>query len=93
MLAAGLPEKSRTKMRMSGNGSGDAPDILILLARAVDELATIRWFLSSEGAEGINRPQQLTPMLLGRNQGGGMPDRNPSADTPQELLEKLGSYG
>jgi hypothetical protein len=77
-------------MRMSGC---EIPVYLMLLARAVDELATIRWFMSTDGAAGRNRPRRLVPLLLGQDDGEGSNDMNPSVDSPQELMEILKSYG
>ncbi len=74
VLAAGLPDTSRTKTRTSGNS---VPDRDILLAYIADKTALTAWLLSSDGQSGDNRPVSMVGALLGEQQD----KRNSEADT------------
>ena len=65
LLAVGLRENSRIKMRLSGR---TVPVEHLLLAAALDRLSTLVWFLTEDGEKGINRPKSMTAILLGESQ-------------------------
>lgn len=60
-LAAGLRCDSRAKSLEYGL---NAPFSVWLMALCADQLASIRWMLSTDGAEGINHPELLAPTLM-----------------------------
>ena len=62
-LCLGLREDSRIKMSLSG---ASAPNNLLLLASAVDELRCIAWALTS--GDRNNPPESLVSSLLGIEQ-------------------------
>lgn len=61
-LSSGLRDTSRIKMRV--NGMRATTDTL-MLAAAVDKLATLVWFKTKDAQRGRNRPESLVGMLLG----------------------------
>lgn len=79
-LAYGLRADSRIRIKEKGM---DASMRDILLVRAVDELAFIRWLNTVDGQRGVNRPIPLAEKLIGQ--------KNESAtkygrDTPEEFM-------
>lgn len=67
MLAAGLRDDSRIKMKMCGRTvtMGD-----MLLAAAVDKLSMLVWQNSEDGRKGEKRPASILSVLLGEPQEG-----------------------
>lgn len=65
MLAVGLRENSRIKMRLSGRLT---PTETLLLAAALDRLSTLVWFQTEDGQAGTNRPKSLVAALMGETQ-------------------------
>ena len=65
MLAVGLRENSRIKMRLSGRPTSTET---LLLAAALDRLSTLVWFQTKDGQAGTNRPKSLVAVLLGDTQ-------------------------
>lgn len=65
MLAVGLRENSRIKMRLSGRPT---PTETLLLAAALDRLSTLVWFQTKDGQAGTNKPKSLVAVLLGDTQ-------------------------
>lgn len=68
LLAVGLRENSRIKMRLSGR---NVPVEHLLLAAALDRLSTLVWFQTEDGEKGINRPKSMVAILLGDTQETG----------------------
>lgn len=68
LLAVGLRENSRIKMRLSGR---NVPVEHLLLAAALDRLSTLVWFQTGDGEKGINRPKSMVAILLGDAQETG----------------------
>ena len=68
MLAAGLRDNSRIKMRLSG---GNVPRGELLLAAAVDRLSLLVWGMSEEAKHGTNRPKSIVAALLGEEDSSG----------------------
>lgn len=64
ILADGLRDTSRTKMKLAGVKI--APDLL-LLAHAVDRLGLIVWKDTKDGRKNRNRPDSFVEMLKGEN--------------------------
>ena len=62
MLAVGLREDSRIKMRIEGQR---VPRSELLLAAVLDKLSMIAWFLSEDGQNNVNRPTSMVEVLLG----------------------------
>lgn len=62
-LSSGLRDTSRIKMRMGGIR---ATTDTLLLAAAVDKLATLVWFHTRDAQHGRNRPSSLVGLLLGQ---------------------------
>lgn len=62
ILAAGLRDDSRIKMKLSGMKV--KPDIL-LLAAAVDRLSFILWTKTEDAKTGANRPPSIVESLTG----------------------------
>lgn len=65
MLAVGLRENSRIKMRLSGRPTSTET---LLQAAALDRLSTLVWFQTEDGQAGRNRPKSLVAVLLGETQ-------------------------
>lgn len=59
-LAAGLAPDSRINMRMRGDTQSSD---VFLKAAMVDNLSMIRWMMSKDGADGINRPVSILAAL------------------------------
>ena len=64
ILADGLRENSRTKMKLTG--ARVAPDLL-LLAHAVDRLGLLLWKDTKDGRRNRNRPESFVEMMLGES--------------------------
>ena len=78
VLASGLRDTSRVKMKMSGAAA--APDIL-LLAAAVDRLSLIVWSKTEDAKKDINRPKSLVERLTNPQEDSEEPA---GFDTAQE---------
>ena len=68
ILAAGLRDDSRIKMRLS---ACPAPRGEILLAAAVDRLSLLVWGMSEDAKRGANRPKSITAALMGEMDSSG----------------------
>ena len=66
VLAAGLRDDSRSKMRLSGIS---VPRRDLLLAAAVDRLSLLVWSMSEDAKRGTNRPNSLVAALMGEAEG------------------------
>ncbi|MCC8104109.1 MAG: DUF5361 domain-containing protein [Clostridiales bacterium] len=67
-LAAGLPEDSRIKSRMSRKDNEPAvKNDTLLLARIADLLALIVWSRTEDGQKGKNKPKSIVSIMLGKN--------------------------
>lgn len=60
ILANGLPENSRTKMKLNGQKVDTNTMILALIA---DHLAISNWFQTEDGQKGKNRPKSLVDII------------------------------
>lgn len=60
-LAFGLPDDSRTKMRMAGIKGSPAR---IMMAAQLDAINLLVWMQSKDGAKNRNRPTQVAPTFL-----------------------------
>lgn len=67
VLSCGLPEHSRTMLKVNGM---KVPPNTLLLAAAVDRLNTLVWFQTEDGHKGRNRPQSIVETLLSRKSEG-----------------------
>lgn len=76
-LAYGLKPDSRIRMKMAGI---DLLPTQMLMTRAVDELAVIRWLNTQDGVDGVNRPVLLTQSTVPKK------DDNAGYDTPEEFM-------
>ena len=61
-LASGLQEDARVKRKISGS---KVPMEILLLAAIKDELSTLVWMQTKDGAAGRNRPKSLVKLLAG----------------------------
>lgn len=61
MLAAGLPQSSRSIMKLSGL---TVDSTTLLLAMAVDALNIANWMQSRDGRHNTNRPKRISKLLL-----------------------------
>lgn len=68
LLAVGLRENSRIKMRLSGR---NVPVEHLLLAATLDRISTLVWFQTEDGEKGINRPKSMVDILQGDTQETG----------------------
>ena len=66
VLATGLRDDSRIKMRLSGTS---VPRRDLLLAAAVDRLSFLVWGMSEDAKRGTNRPKSLVAALLDKAEG------------------------
>lgn len=62
VLAVGLRDNSRIKMRLSG---AKVPQTDFLLAAAVDRLSMLLWAKTEDGRNNTNRPPSLVKILSG----------------------------
>ena len=60
ILAAGLGEHSRTIRKIKGAESFSNDTLLSLI---LDELRILRWFNSTDGQQGVNRPESVFNIL------------------------------
>lgn len=83
LLAVGLRENSRIKMRLSGR---NVPVEHLLLAAALDRLSTLVWFQTEDGEKGINRPKSMVAILLGdtKETGGDVQSFETSEEFEQQ---------
>ena len=65
VLAVGLRENSRIKVKMSGM---QVPLGDLMTAAMVDRLSWMVWAQSKDGQRGINKPEQLVEKLLGHDE-------------------------
>lgn len=65
ILAGGLGENSRTKMKLTG--AKVTPDI-ILLAHAVDRLGLLLWKDTQDGRKNRNKPKSFVEAILERDE-------------------------
>lgn len=61
-LAQGLPDKSRTKRKISGAGTDTETALLAIIA---DRLGHLAWMISEDGSKGKNHPKSILSTLLG----------------------------
>ena len=61
VLACGLRENSRIKMKLSG---ATVPTEIMMLAHVIDRLSVLVWQNSEDGAKGRNMPESLAERLL-----------------------------
>lgn len=61
ILAFGLPDESRTKMRVAGL---KASPVRVMLAAQLDTLNMLLWMQTKDAAKGRNRPAQILPNFL-----------------------------
>lgn len=66
VLASGLRESSRTKLKLSGR---EYDLETILLAAIADRLSFLVWFQTEDGRDGKNRPELFSDMLFGEDEG------------------------
>ena len=66
ILASGLRENSRIKMKLTGTKVGND---LLLLAYAVDRLGILIWQQTKDGSKGRNQPESIADKLLGIDVG------------------------
>lgn len=78
-LAYGLRPDSRIRMKMEG--IEPLPKQLIL-AKAADNLSVIRWYLSEDGQNGVNRPELMTSQMIKKQQE----ENTGGYDTPEEFM-------
>ena len=64
ILACGLRDNSRTKLKLTG--ATVAPDLL-LLAHAVDRLSLMLYKDTKDARKGFNRPVSFVDLMLGRS--------------------------
>lgn len=65
MLAAGLPQSSRSIMKLSGL---TVDSTTLLLAMAVDALNIANWMQSRDGRHNTNRPKRISKLLLAKKE-------------------------
>lgn len=65
-LAFGLPDCSRTKLRLSGF---ELPINTMLIASAVDALNLLCWMQSEDGRSGTNRPKSVLDAITRKETG------------------------
>lgn len=61
LLACGLRDNSRIKMKLTG---AKVSDEIMLLAHAVDRLGLLVWAQTKDGAKGRNRPVSIAEHIL-----------------------------
>lgn len=90
VFAAGLRDNSRIKMKMADM---KAEMENTLLALAVDNLSMVRWMLSEDGKKGVNRPQLITPALMGEQESGDAEVFDSPDEFEAERARILGTEG
>ena len=83
-LAYGLRPDSRIVMKAANM---KAPFSEMVMMRAVDELALIRWLNTKDGKDGVNRPKLLSAMF---SDNYAEPEAE-GYDTPEEFMRNY--YG
>ena len=78
MLAVGLRDNSRIKMKLSGV---TVQPELLLLAAAVDRLSLLVWSKTTDAETGENRPGSIVDTLTGVEETGDLE----AYDTPEEF--------
>lgn len=86
MLASGLREDSRIKMRLSG---GKVPRRDLLLAAAVDRLSLLVWGMSEDAKHGTNRPKSLVAAFMEETEDSGEVMAFDSAEDFDAAWEKI----
>lgn len=81
VLAVGLRDNSRIKMRLSG---AKVPQTDFLLAAAVDRLSMLLWAKTEDGRRNVNRPPSLVQILSGERRSEKS-DGPVSFDSPVEF--------
>lgn len=66
ILASGLRENSRIKMKLTGNNVSNE---LLLLAHAVDRLTLLVWQNTKDGQKGRNKPESIAERIIYGDQG------------------------
>lgn len=66
VLASGLRENSRIKMKLSG---AKASNEILLMAQAVDMLNVLVWRETKEGRKGRNKPVSIVQRILSGSDG------------------------
>ncbi len=82
ILACGLRENSRIKMKLAGVKV--APDIL-LLAHAVDRLSVLVWQRTKDGHKGRKKPVSFVEELTGKSKTEKKTITVSAFDTPEEF--------
>ena len=80
LLACGLRDNSRIKMKMTG---AKVPNDILLLALAVDRLALLVWKDTKDGRKGRHRPPMITDWILNGDPRKKM--RGDSFSTPDDF--------
>lgn len=80
VLASGLRENSRIKMKMAG---APARQETILLSAAVDRLSFLCWAKTEDGRRNRNRPASMVQALMER--GSGKQQKAAGFDSPEEF--------
>ena len=62
VLACGLPERSRSKLAMSGSSM---PPELTILCGIFDQLSALRWMLSADAGKGAEPPPSILSVISG----------------------------
>jgi hypothetical protein len=82
ILAGGLRETSRTKMKLAG--AKVAPDIL-LLAHAVDALRILIWQPTKDGHKNRNKPASIAEAMLGIDRTEKTQIKTTVFDSPEDF--------
>lgn len=78
LLAVGLRDDSRIKMKLSG---AKAPTEIVLLASAVDRLSLLVWMQTKDAEKGRNRPKSLLEVFIPKESS------NSSFDSGEDFLK------
>lgn len=66
ILASGLRDNSRIKMKLAGTAASNE---LLLLAHAVDRLTLLVWQNTRDGQKGRNKPESIAERIIYGDQG------------------------
>lgn len=69
VLAAGLPETSRTRMKLAGTKT---PTPLLMQAAMVDRLSLLVWMQTKDGQKNRRRPKSIAEMLVDPEKSGAV---------------------
>ena len=65
------------------------PLLCVLMAQAVDSLATLVWMNTEDGINGVNRPTMISPTMI----DGQIKEKSKTGyDTPEEFMEAMRKY-